>query len=736
MTTEVFTPPCGPLTPTETPPAPGAVGRYAPISDYGVIGDLHTAALVARNGSIDWYCPRSFDGPSVFAAILDATRGGSFALRPTAPFTVEQRYVRSTAVLVTRFATAAGVIDVTDFMPILTGRRTFAEIHRRVMCVSGEVEIEVEFAPRFDYGACPTYVHPRRHGLLATDAEDQVLTVATAADIWWTTEAGKARATLKLAAATPEDVPQGRRRHHAYRAADANPDHSKSWTSQRGGVGDAGSDATAAGAPTAAQLPTAGAGVTHVVARAGSAVQRVTHVVRRLVRPGRGAKASAVEDGGEAGSGVWFVVRYDDDEVRPVATYDSDRKLAETLAFWDEWVGHIRYEGPYRHAVVRSAVTLKLMCYEPTGAIVAAPTTSLPEQIGGIRNWDYRFTWIRDSAFVLYSLSILGHSAEADRFMEFLKRVARKTTDTHLQVMYGIDGRRRLTEQVLPHLEGYKGSTPVRLGNAAFDQLQLDVYGELLETAYLWSRTRAVTEGTWATLERLVDWVADHWRQPDSGIWEVRAGLQHYVLSKVMCWVALDRGIRMATEFGLSAPIGRWQEERAAIHADVLAKGWSETKRSFVQYYGTDALDAANLVIPMVGFLPHDDPRVVGTVEATLRELTDAQHSFVYRYRNDDGLAGEEGVFSICTFWLAEALALCGDRRRAQQIFERMLAQANHVGLFSEELDPATGEFLGNFPQAFTHIALINCAHVLQRTQEHGGRGSGSGVQEAVDGSG
>jgi len=281
--------------------------------------------------------------------------------------------------------------------------------------------------------------------------------------------------------------------------------------------------------------------------------------------------------------------------------------------------------------------------------------------------------------------------------------------------MYVIDGRRHLTERVLDHLDVYRGSKPVRVGNGAYDQLQLDVYGEVLETAYLWSRRHEVTEGTWLTLQRLVDWVADNWRRPDSGIWEVRAGLQHYVFSKVMCWVALDRGIRLARRFRLSADLTRWQAERAAVHAEVMDKGWCEKKQSFVQYYGTEALDASNLVIPMVNFLPSNHPRVRGTVMATLRELTSEDQELVYRYRNDDGLPGEEGVFSICTFWLAEALALCGEVERGERIFQRMLKHANHVGLYSEELNPATGEFLGNHPQAFTHIALINCAHVLER---------------------
>ncbi|HTA74233.1 MAG TPA: glycoside hydrolase family 15 protein [Gemmatimonadaceae bacterium] len=604
-------------------------GRYAAISDYGIVGDLHTAALICRSGSLDWCCFPAFDSPSVFGAILDADRGGHFSIRPVGQYTVEQRYLPATNVLVTNFHTpAGGIVEMTDFMPIAPSgaARPFAEIHRGVTCVRGEVEIEIRFAPRFNYGAGSSYVHPRRHGVLATDAEDKVLTLAAPQELWWQLDNGTASATIKLIAS----------------------------------------------------------------------------------------------------ESTWFVLRFDDDEVRAVGSYESERRLADTVSFWREWVGRITYDGPYRAAVERSALALKLLCYEPTGAVVAAPTTSLPEEIGGVRNWDYRFTWIRDSAFVLYSLSILGHSEEADRFMSFLKRVARKTTDTHLQIMYGIDGRRKLTEEVLAHLEGYRGSAPVRVGNAAYAQLQLDVYGELLETAYLWSRSNEVSEGTWVTLERLVSWVAANWRQPDSGIWEVRDTLQHYVMSKVMCWVALDRGIRMAKEFSLPAPIERWETERDAIHADVMEHGWSEEKQSFVQYYGTDALDSSNLVIPMMGFLPRNHPRVVGTVKAILRELTCCDDEMCYRYRNDDGLPGDEGVFSICTFWLAEALALSGEREHAERIFKRMLGHANHLGLYSEELNPRTGEFLGNFPQAFTHIALINCAHVLDVLAEQDRRSSGS----------
>ncbi len=590
---------------------------YRPISSYALIGDLHTAALVGLNGSIDWCCFPYFDSPSVFASILDATRGGSFQVAPAVPHTSEQRYSPATNVLITTFSLdAGGVLELTDFMPITSSehRADFPEIHRRVRCTRGEAEVVVRFAPRFDYGGSLIRLQPRWHGVLATDAQDDVLTLAGPRDIWWRFDGGMAVAALKLL----------------------------------------------------------------------------------------------------EGEQAWFVARYDDDEVRSIDHYQSDAKLKETTAFWDAWSARIQYTGRYRAVVERSALALKLMCFQPTGAIVAAPTTSLPEEIGGVRNWDYRYSWLRDSAFVLYSLNILGHVEEADRFMRFLKRVCRKTDDTHLQIMYGIDGRRHLTERVVEQLEGYRRSGPVRVGNGAYDQLQLDVYGEVLETAYLWSRRHEVTEGTWLTLQRLVDWVADNWRRPDSGIWEVRAGLQHYVFSKVMCWVALDRGIRLARRFRLAADLTRWHAERAAVHAEVMEKGWSDAKQSFVQYYGTEALDASNLVIPMVHFLPSDHPRVRGTVAATLRELTSEDQELVYRYRNEDGLPGEEGVFSICTFWLAEALAMSGDVERGERIFQRMLKHANHVGLYSEELNPSTGEFLGNHPQAFTHIALINCAHVLE----------------------
>jgi GH15 family glucan-1,4-alpha-glucosidase len=333
-----------------------------------------------------------------------------------------------------------------------------------------------------------------------------------------------------------------------------------------------------------------------------------------------------------------------------------------------------------------------------------------------VRNWDYRFVWLRDAAFTLAALDAVGHRKEADAFMRFLKKVCRHEGGGHLQIMYGIDGRRDLVERQLDHLAGYQGSRPVRVGNGAVGQLQLDVYGEVLETADIWRRTNEMTEGTWRVLRGLVDWVSKNWQLPDSSIWEVRGEVRHYVFSKVMSWVALDRGVRMAEELGLESNTDDWRVQRDALHAEIMERGWSEQHQAFTQAYDDDALDAAALAIPMVRFLPWNHPRVHGTVRAIARELTSADGELVFRYKHPDGLEGVEGAFSICTFWLAQALTMIGERERAERVFRRMLRHANHVGLYSEEIDPATGEFLGNFPQAFTHIALINCAAALART--------------------
>ena len=610
------------------PAAHAAERRPAPtrtltISEYGLIGDMRTAALVGVDGAIDWCCLPRFDSGSVFAALLDPERGGSWSIRPQGEWTSTQRYLPRTNILETTFRTAAGVVVLTDFMPVDEDGRPSGphpEIHRQLRCPRGRVAMQMTFMPRFEYGARTTRMELLRAGVFATDRTDQVLTLSSAKPFEWIVEQSTATARFTL----------------------------------------------------------------------------------------------------EQGEQRWLVLRYDDDDIHPVDRYESGRKLDITAAFWARWAAGVRYGGPFRGMVKRSALMLKLLTHAETGAIIAAPTTSLPETIGGIRNWDYRFVWLRDAAFTLAALDAVGHRREADDFMRFLKKVCRHEGGGHLQIMYGIDGRRDLVERQLDHLAGYQGSRPVRVGNGAAGQLQLDVYGEVLETADIWRRNHEMTEGTWRVLRGLVDWVGKNWQRPDSSIWEVRGEMRHYVFSKVMSWVALDRGIRMADELGLPSSADEWRAERDAVHAEIMERGWSERHQSFTQAYDDEALDAAALAIPMVRFLPWNHTRVHGTVRAIARELTSADGELVYRYRHSDGLEGEEGAFSICTFWLAQALTMIGEREQAERMFRRMLRHANHVGLYSEEIDPVSGQFLGNFPQAFTHIALINCAAALARTEPTG----------------
>jgi GH15 family glucan-1,4-alpha-glucosidase len=584
-----------------------------PISSYGMIGDMRTAALVGLDGGIDWCCLPRFDSGSVFAALLDPDRGGTWAIRPAVPWTSTQRYLPRTNILETTFTTGEGVVSVTDFMPVGEDGRPsepHPEIHRHLRGRRGRVPMEMVFMPRFEYGARVTRLEVLRAGLFATDRTDQVLTLSSALPFEW--------------------------------VVDQNTATTRFWLAK---------------------------GVTR-----------------------------------------WLVMRYDDDDVHPVDRYASASKLDITAAYWQRWSSRVRYSGPFRSMVKRSALALKLLTHAETGAVIAAPTTSLPETIGGTRNWDYRFVWLRDAAFTLAALDAVGHGAEADAFMRFLKKVCRHEGGGHLQIMYGIDGRRDLVERQLDHLSGYQGSRPVRVGNGAAGQLQLDVYGEVLETAELWRRNHEMTEGTWRVLRGLVDWVSRNWHLPDSSIWEVRGEARHYVFSKVMSWVALDRGIRMVADLGLEGDSAAWAAARDALWNEIMTRGWSEERQSFVQAYDSDTLDAAVLAIPMVRFLPWSDRRVVATVRTIAREVTTADGELVYRYRCPDGLEGQEGAFSICTFWLAQTLAMIGDRKRADRVFRRMLRHANHVGLYSEQIDPSDGRFLGNFPQGFTHIALINCA--------------------------
>jgi GH15 family glucan-1,4-alpha-glucosidase len=407
---------------------------------------------------------------------------------------------------------------------------------------------------------------------------------------------------------------------------------------------------------------------------------------------------------------------------------ESLEDFKRTVDYWRRWISKCTYTGRWREMVHRSALALKLLAYEPTGAIVAAPTCSLPEAIGGVRNWDYRYTWIRDAAFTLYSLLRIGLTEEAADFMDWAEaRCHELDPDGFLQIMYGIDGRHTLTEETLDHLEGYKGSRPVRIGNDAYNQLQLDIYGELLDSVYLSNKYGSpISSEFWSDLRRLIDWIGDNWRREDEGIWETRLGQRHFVYSKIMSWVALDRGLRLADKRSFPADRERWLKIRDQIYEEIMARGWSPTRQAFVQYYGSEALDASNLIMSLVFFLAPSDPKMLMTLDAINKSPDKGglvSNSLVYRYNlkeTSDGLEGAEGTFNICTFWLVEALTRAGrlDRTRldeARLIFERMHGYANHLGLYAEETGPS-GEALGNFPQAFTHLALISAAYNLDRT--------------------
>jgi GH15 family glucan-1,4-alpha-glucosidase len=416
------------------------------------------------------------------------------------------------------------------------------------------------------------------------------------------------------------------------------------------------------------------------------------------------------------GERAWFALTgYRPEDLRPEALDDAevDRRLARTREFWTDWVGQSSYEGTYRDLVIRSAITLKALTNAPTGAIVAAPTTSLPEDLGGVRNWDYRYCWLRDSAFTLYALQLLGFSSEAQAFIEWLTRATAGRADD-LQVLYGIGGERFLPEVQLDHLVGYRGSRPVRIGNAAARQFQLDVYGEVLDTAHLWRKAGgAIGPELWSFLQECVRCIGERWRDPDEGIWEARGGPRHYVHSKAMCWVGIDRAIKIAEALGEGASLDGWGQLRDEIRDDVLENGFDREQGAFVQAYGSRSLDASAMLLPLVGFIRADDPKMRSTVAAIQERLTTG--GLVHRYLAEDGLPGEEGAFAICSFWLADNLALQGKRDEARLLFERVCSFANDVGLLSEEIDPRTGEQLGNFPQAFTHVALINGAFHLQK---------------------
>ena len=587
---------------------------YRPISDYGVIGDMHSAALVSRDGSIDWLCFPRFDSPSVFAAILDDKRGGSFAIRPAGEHRYSQAYLPDTNVLLTSFQTDEDRATVTDFMPMAADITVSEhEVIRIVRCESGQVVLDCLFQPRLDYGRGLTRLTAASRGVVARSGD----------------------ACLGLASPVPFDIEDG-------------------------------------------------------TARATLALG--------------------------AGQSAAFVLRWDEENPRPPADYDIYGKLGNVEAYWrtvaNDWHYHGRWAGPIK----RSGLALHQLLYAPTGAICAAVTTSLPEGVNSHRNWDYRHCWLRDAALTLDVFHRLGYTADTSLFMGWLGQFFRGIGGT-VQTLYGIGYETEITEYILDHFEGYKGSGPVRIGNAAVKQLQLDIYGEVvLSFASFYRAGGHIGDALWALTESLVEAAASNWHLPDHGIWEVRGERRHFVYSKVMCWAALDRGIRLAKALGRAVDLQRWQEAKRAIREDVLARGWNERIGSFVQSYGSDVLDASLLFMPLVGFLPAKDPRMESTILRIQQELS--VNGLVRRYlpwQADNGLGTDEGTFTMCTFWLIGCLIQLGRLEEAQRLFERVMSLSNHVGLFSEMVDPQSGEFLGNYPQAFTHIALMHTARNLDR---------------------
>ncbi|GAA3113110.1 glycoside hydrolase family 15 protein [Planomonospora alba] len=583
------------------------------IEDYALIGDMQSAALVGRDGSIDWLCLPRFDSPSCFGALLGDADHGQWWLGPAGPGrrpATRRHYRGDTLVLETEWDTAEGSVRVIDFMP---PRQANPDMVRIVEGVAGTVEMATEIRIRFDYGRIVPWV--RRNGDLM----------------------------------------------HAVGGPDSIWIHSP--------------------------VPLRSSGYAHHGSFRVSAGQRLAFVF------------------------TW----HPSHEPRPVEI-DPFEQLDETEALWTEWAGRCTHTGRWREAVVRSLITLKALTYAPTGGIVAAPTTSLPEDLGGVRNWDYRYCWLRDATMILDALIGAGYLEEARDWRAWLLRaIAGRAQD--LQIMYGVAGERRLPEMELDWLPGYEGSRPVRIGNGAVNQLQLDVYGEVSNSLYL-ARASGLEpdDRAWTIQRELLDYLEGHWDEPDEGLWEVRGPRRHFTHSKVMCWVALDRAIKAVEKFGRQGPLARWKALRDRIHAEICDKAFDRARGTFTQSYGSHELDAALLLIPAVGFLPARDPRVVGTVEAIERELM--SDGFVLRYPvakdNDvDGLPGGEGAFLACSFWLAEARAMIGRRREAVELFERLLSLRNDVGLLAEEYDPRYGRLVGNFPQAFSHVPLIHTARAL-----------------------
>ena len=584
------------------------------IEDYGLIGNMLSAALVGRDGSIDWLCLPRFDSSACFAALLGTADNGRWKIAPVDKvIATSRRYLPDTGILETRFETASGSVTLTDFMPINEGEH-HVDLIRIVTGVSGTVEMEMEFALRFENGQAVPWVRRKDYGL------------------------------------------------------------------------------SAIAGPDAVELHT------------------------NLALEGRNMKTYATFSVA-AGDSVPLTMSYHPSNAQPHFVADRQEVLDRTEIWWREWVKRGTFTDmpeKWREAVVRSLITLKMLIYAPTGGIVAAPTTSLPEAIGGTRNWDYRYCWLRDSALTLYALLNSGYRQEAEDWRQWLLRAVAGAPD-QLQIMYGIAGERWLPEFEVPWLDGFEASKPVRIGNGAAGQMQIDVYGELIDTLHAARDAELQPQDeAWRLQKVLLDHLETIWRTPDQGIWEVRGPARAFTHSRMMAWVAFDRAVISVERYNPDGPAEHWREVRQEIHDDICANGFDTEKNSFVQYYGGKTLDASLLLMPQLGFLPGDDPRVVGTIETIGRELM--QDGLVARYSTDvteDGVGGQEGAFLACSFWLADAYVLAGRHNDALQLFERLLDLRNDLGLLAEEYDSVAGRLLGNFPQAFSHIGLINTAHNL-----------------------
>ena len=600
------------------------------IENYGIIGNMRTAALVSMSGSIDFLCFPAFDSPTVFAAILDDQKGGAFRIEPRIGSPrVKQLYLPDTNILLTRFLSSDGVLEITDFMPVVSAvqANSYAnQIVRMVRVVRGEIAIDAVCAPRFDYGRARHEVSQEQNTLCFRPANDDLRSMAL-------------HATVSL---------------------------------QMEGVD----------------------GVAHFTLSAGQT--------------------------------AWFVFGDMANSEQHNELLNENRMqeaFGETTRFWRDWIAQSKYTGRWREIVHRSALVLKLLTTQDFGSVVAAATFGLPEQLGGRRNWDYRYCWLRDSAFSMYAFMRMGFTQEASHYTAWLRDrvidgLKQDSAAGPLRVMYRIDGGDDLAEITLDHLEGYGGAKPVRIGNGASTQLQLDIYGEIMDAIYLSNKyiTGISNEG-WERIKSIINWVAANWDRPDEGIWEMRSGQHHFLHSRLMCWVALDRAIRLSQKRSLVAPLAEWIRTRDTIHDDIYTNFWNDQLHSFVQHKGSDVLDAASLLMPLLRFISPTDPQWRSTMSAIEEHLTEG--ALVFRYAAPDGLEGTEGSFIACSFWRIECLARQGEVDKARLLFDTMLGYANHLGLYSEEIGTA-GELLGNFPQALTHLALISAASYLDRKLSKG----------------